>query len=56
MPIVRVYVRTGDWEREEWRALFEADLQKVGWRVLSVEPPSSEHAEWVYVLTIDMPD
>jgi hypothetical protein len=53
MPILRLHVRPEDWERTEWRERFEADLQRTGWHIQSLEPPSSERAEYVYVLVLE---
>ena len=50
MPVVRLHVRRQDWERVEWRQQFELELEKAGWRVRSIEPPTSERPEYVYVL------
>ncbi len=50
MPILRLHVRPEDWERQEWRERFEAELQKTGWCIQSIEPPPSERAAYVYVL------
>jgi hypothetical protein len=52
MPILRLHVRRENWERKEWRESFEADLRKTGWRIQSVEPPSPERAEYVYLLVL----
>jgi hypothetical protein len=52
MPILRLHVRREDWERKEWRESFEADLRKTGWLIQSVEPPSPERAEYVYLLVL----
>ncbi len=52
MPILRLHVRLEDWERKEWRESFEADLKKTGWLIQSIEPPSPEHAEYVYLLVL----
>jgi len=53
MPILRLHVRPEDWERTEWRERFEADLQRTGWRIQSLEPPSSERAKYAYVLVLE---
>jgi hypothetical protein len=53
MPILRLHVRHEDWERQEWREKFEAELQKIGWRIQSIEPPSSARAAHVYVLVLE---
>jgi hypothetical protein len=47
---VRIHVRARDWEDLAWRHGFEADLRRTGWRLLSVEPPSVEQPEYVYIL------
>ncbi|HEV8438128.1 MAG TPA: hypothetical protein VGT40_08540 [Methylomirabilota bacterium] len=48
--IVRIHVRASDWQDTAWRQRFEADLRGTGWRLLSVEPPSAEHSEYVYIV------
>jgi len=53
MPILRLHVRAEDWERQEWRERFEAELQKIGWRIQSVELPPSERAAYVFVLVLE---
>ncbi len=53
MPILRLHVRPDDWERNEWREAFEADLKKTGWLIQSIEPPSSERPEYVYLLVLE---
>ncbi len=53
MPTVTLHIRARDWEREEWRARFEADLARTGWRVVSIEPPSPQRPEYVYVLVLE---
>jgi hypothetical protein len=53
MPILRLHVRNEDWERQEWREKFEAELQKIGWRIQSIEPPSPARAAHVYVLVLE---
>jgi len=50
MPVVRLHVRAQDWDRIEWRERFEAELQKAGWRVRLIEPPTAERSEYVYML------
>jgi len=53
MPILRLQVRPEDWERKEWRESFEADLKKTGWFIQSIEPPSPERPEYVYLLVLN---
>ena len=53
MPILRLQVRPEDWERKDWRESFEADLKKTGWFVQSIEPPSPERPEYVYLLVLN---
>jgi hypothetical protein len=53
MPILRLHVRAEDWERQEWRERFEAELEKIGWRIESVELPTSERAPYVFVLVLE---
>jgi hypothetical protein len=50
---VRVHVRARDWENALWRTAFESDLRRTGWRLLSLEPPSNEHPEYIYVLAAE---
>jgi hypothetical protein len=50
MPVLKLHVRPEHWERKEWRERFEADLQETGWHIQSIEPPSSERADYVYLL------
>ena len=52
MPILRLQVRPEDWERKDWRESFEADLKKTGWFIQSIEPPSPERPEYVYLLVL----
>src|SRR5438874_959561 len=54
MPTINIRIRPHDWERPEWRKQFEEDLLKVGWRVMSVEPPSRARAE--YLVTLERPE
>ena len=56
MPILRLHVRHKDWEKKEWRETFEAVLQKTGWVIQAVEPPSPEHPEYVYLLVLEQRD
>ena len=53
VPILRLHVRPEDWERQDWRETFEAVLQETGWVDQSVEPPSTERAEYVYLLVLE---
>jgi hypothetical protein len=48
--MVRALVRAVDWEDLAWRAQFETDLKKTGWRLIAIEPPSADTPEYMYIL------